>query len=238
MICYNNCNEAEREYGIDLLSEDDKCVRECSLGYGLEKEESKKCINCVDNKQRVVDGVCKEKCPIGTSTTAEGVCKLPEDLIESESNNDLCKNVIENVSYCENEGICFVSNNRPFCNCTNSFGLRCEFNKENAASFINETLNELNLQIDLKNMTTKGKIKTLNKVVSQNDALLSTIEKNTFNTYTANIIDEMIKNETKLERSIINLIGISIKRYLYDLGNNKSRYLDEDIEFYLQNKRS
>lgn len=96
MECYNECSEAERKYAITLRTEEEKCVLECSPGYGLENATSKKCINCTESGKFVVGELCEKECPYGTSITPNGICSLPEDLVNSESN--LCVSSINNSS--------------------------------------------------------------------------------------------------------------------------------------------
>ena len=96
MECYNECAEAESIYGITLLTEGEKCVLECSPGYGLENATSKKCINCTESGKFVVGELCEKECPYGTSITPNGICSLPEDLVNSESS--LCVSSINNSS--------------------------------------------------------------------------------------------------------------------------------------------
>ena len=61
MECYNKCAEAESIYGITLLTEGEKCVLECSPGYGLENETSKQCMNCTENGKFVIGEVCENE---------------------------------------------------------------------------------------------------------------------------------------------------------------------------------
>ena len=96
MECYNEYSEAERKYAITLRTEEEKCVLECSPGYGLENSTSKKCINCTESGKFVVGELCEKECPYGTSITPNGICSLPEDLVNSESN--LCVSSINNSS--------------------------------------------------------------------------------------------------------------------------------------------
>ena len=156
-------------------------------------------MNCVDAQQRVVEGVCKDACPVGTVNNDKGVCVLPEDLAsEAVSSNEktLCKDLIDGTPYCKNNGICYVSNNSPHCNCTDFYGIQCTISEDNAImayrSFAFDYFagpDEQLVEIDLDNLAQVGEFKTINKMLSQNIKVLGNEDQ-----YSKLIVKQISKN--------------------------------------------
>ena len=180
--CYDDCAQAGEINNKNFFTEDSKCVEQCSDGFGLQNETAKECVNCVDYQQRVVDGICKDACPEGTSNNDKGVCVLPEDLTSgSVASNEktLCKDLIDGTPYCKNNGICYVSNDSPHCNCTDFYGIQCTISEKDAMQAYRyfsidyfrgpeDGLKEINLD-DLAQV---GEFKTINKMLAQNIKVL------------------------------------------------------------------
>ena len=197
--CYDDCAQAGEMNNKIFFTENFICVEECSPGFGLQNESANECINCVDAQQRVVEGVCKDACPVGTVNNDKGVCVLPEDLAsEAVSSNEktLCKDLIDGTPYCKNNGICYVSNNSPHCNCTDFYGIQCTISEDNAItayrSFALDYFagpDDQLVEIDLDNLAQVGEFKTINKMLSQNIKVLGNEDQ-----YSKLIVKQISKN--------------------------------------------
>ena len=67
---------------------------------------------------------------------ASSTCELPESTLIEES--------VKCLSYCKNNGICSIVNQRPVCSCVdNHYGITCSFTKENVVDSMNTYLTEI-----------------------------------------------------------------------------------------------
>ena len=115
-IYYNQC--LKNCALTSLLIEGNKCVMECSNGYGKLTEGSITCVKCSEHKLQDVNHMCVDGCPKGTLLSTDGKCYLPGDLYLTTTENK-----------CETYGCneigtdkCEIEDDNPKCICKKEIG--------------------------------------------------------------------------------------------------------------------
>ena len=124
MQCYNSCNKNEIGTTKNVYYENNKCVLECSDGFGRDFASSNNCYNCTINKKFVSGGFCKTCDEIN-----EEWCRAPKYF-----DKDIRVGSCDQYN-CYNGGICYIKNFEAYCTCPKDYyGLRCELTLEQASS--------------------------------------------------------------------------------------------------------
>ena len=132
MQCYNSCEKKEIGITKNVYYENNKCVLECSDGYGRDFASSNKCYNCTTNKKYVSNGFCK---------TCEEINE-PWCTAKKYFDKDIRVGSCDQYE-CYNGGTCDLKNFEAYCKCPKGYyGLRCELTLEQASSQAKNLVND------------------------------------------------------------------------------------------------
>ena len=217
-IYYNQC--LKNCALTSLLIEGNKCVMECSNGYGKLTEGSITCVKCSEHKLQDVNHMCVDGCPKGTLLSTDGKCYLPGDLYLTTTENK-----------CETYGCneigtdkCEIEDDNPKCICKKDYyGILCDTEKSNTQEYITSTIDTLfpNFvqnanEIKYNDINFRFKIKDVATIIENSpDVEITDTQHLLINTATEVIVNDFVnKNEAEEiilpNENLLDLIGLAV----------------------------